>query len=225
MQRTVLALPLAVLTIAALLATPARAQEAKKTRGKVTALTATNLTLDVAGSPMNFAVDAKTKVEAPGAGTATRRAEAAGKPGVKLTDVIKMGDAVEVSYHDTAGKMQASEIRKVTSVGPSASSSSSASSTTADSKSSSGKVTAISPTSMTISGSKGGGATFTQTFVIDAKTNVIGKGAGTAAQKAGGKVVVTDLIASGDSVSVAFKEMPGVLHASEIRVTMKGTGK
>jgi hypothetical protein len=223
MQRTVLALPLAVLTIAALLATPARAQEAKKTRGKVTALTATNLTLDVAGSPMNFVVDAKTKVEAPGAGTATRRAEAAGKPGVKLTDVIKMGDAVEVSYHDMAGKMQASEIRKVTAVGSSASSS--ASSTTADSKSSSGKVTAISPTSMTISGSKGAGATFTQTFVIDAKTNVIGKGAGTAAQKAGGKVVVTDLIASGDSVSVAFKEMPGVLHASEIRVTMKGTGK
>lgn len=210
MKRTVFALPLAVLTIAGLLASSADAQEAKKTRGKVTALTATNLTLDVTGTAMNFAIDPKTKVEAPGAGTATRRAEAAGKPGVKLTDVIKAGDAVEVSYHDVAGKMQASMIRKVTSLG----------SGPATDNDSEGKVTAITPTSMTIGGSKGG-ATFTQTFVIDAKTKVIGKGAGTAAAKAGGKVAATDLIGSGDTVSVTFAEMAGKLHATEIRVTLK----
>jgi hypothetical protein len=210
MKRMVFALPLAVLTIAGLLASSADAQEAKKTRGKVTALTATNLTVDVTGTAMNFGIDDKTKVEAPGAGTATRRAEAAGKPGVKLTDVIKTGDAVEVSYHDVAGKMQASMIRKVTSVG----------SNPATDNDSDGKVTAITPTSMTISGSKSG-ATFTQTFVIDAKTKVVGRGAGTAAAKAGGKVAATDLIGSGDSVSVTFADMAGKLHATEIRVTMK----
>ena len=210
MKRTVFALPLAVLTIAGLLASSADAQEAKKTRGKVTALTATNLTLDVTGTAMNFAIDPKTKVEAPGAGTATRRAEAAGKPGVKLTDVIKAGDSVEVSYHDVAGKMQASMIRKVTSLG----------SGPATDNDSEGKVTAITPTSMTIGGSKGG-ATFTQTFVIDAKTKVVGRGAGTATAKAGGKVAATDLIGSGDTVIVTFAEMAGKLHATEIRVTMK----
>lgn len=210
MKRTVFALPLAVLTIAGLLASSADAQEAKKTRGKVTALTATNLTLDVTGTAMNFAIDPKTTVEAPGAGTATRRAEAAGKPGVKLTDVIKAGDSVEVSYHDVAGKMQASMVRKVTSLG----------SSPATDNDSEGKVTAITPTSMTIGGSKGG-ATFTQTFVIDAKTKVVGRGAGTATAKAGGKVAATDLIGSGDTVIVTFAEMAGKLHATEIRVTMK----
>ena len=214
MKRTVFALPLAVLTIAGLLASSADAQEAKKTRGKVTALTATSLTLDVTGTAMNFAIDPKTKVEAPGAGTATRRAEAAGKPGVKLTDVVKAGDSVEVSYHDVAGKMQASMIRKVTSLG----------SGPATDNDSEGKVTAITPTSMTIGGSKGG-ATFTQSFVIDAKTKVVGRGAGTAAAKAGGKVAATDLIGSGDTVIVTFAEMAGKLHATEIRVTMKAAAK
>jgi hypothetical protein len=216
MKRTVFALPLAVLAIVGLLASSADAQDAKKTRGKVTALTATSLTLDAAGTPMNFAIDGETKVEAPGAGTATRRAEAAGKPGVKLTDVIKTGDAVEVSYKDAAGKMQASMIRKVTSVGSSASTTTSGAATT-ESKSASGKVTAITPTSMTISSSSGA----SQTFVIESKTKVIGKGAGTASQRAGGKIAATDLIASGDTVSVSFTDMAGTLHAGEIRVTLK----
>jgi hypothetical protein len=215
MRRTILALPLAVFTIAGLLATQAHAQDPKKARGKVTAMTATSVSVDAAGTPMSFTVDEKTKVEAPGAGTATRRAEAAGKPGVKLADVIKTGDAVEVSYQDVGGKMQASMIRKVASVP------SSATTTAAESKSSTGKVTSVSPTALSISGSSGGGVTFTQTFVIDSKTKVIGKGAGTMSEARGGKVSATDLIASGDTVSVSFTEMAGALHANEVRVMMK----
>lgn len=214
MRRTILALPLAVFTIAGLLATQAHAQDPKKARGKVTAMTATSVSVDAAGTPMSFTVDEKTKVEAPGAGTATRRAEAAGKPGVKLADVIKTGDAVEVSYQDVGGKMQASMIRKVSSVPSSAS-------TATESKSSSGKVTTVSATALSISGSSGGGVTFTQTFVIDSKTKVIGKGAGTMSEARGGKVSATDLIASGDTVSVSFTEMAGALHANEVRVMMK----
>src|SRR6185436_13318860 len=107
MRRTLFALPLAIVTVAALLAAPAHAQDHKKMRGKVTAVTGTSVTIDNAGKPASFVIDPKTKVEAPGAGTATRAAEAAGKAGVKMADVIKTGDAVEVTYTEAAGKMQA----------------------------------------------------------------------------------------------------------------------
>src|SRR6266545_1189213 len=212
MRRTLLALPVVIFTLAGIcFANSAAAQESKKARGTVTAMNATMVTVKVAGADMNFAVDDKTKVEAPGAGTATRRAAAAGKAGVKLDDVVKTGDAVEVSYHDVGGKMQASLIRKVSSPG----------SGPADDKTSDGKVTAVSGNSLTISGSSGGGATFTQTFVIDANTRVIGRGAGTAAAKQGGKVPATALIASGDTVHVSFRDMNGTLHAKNVRVMAK----
>ena len=73
------------------------------------------------------------------------------------------------------------------------------------------------------SGSSGGGATFDQTFTIDSKTKVVGRGAGTKSAAAGGKVAITDLIAAGDKVSVSFHDMGGTLHASEVRVTAKAT--
>jgi hypothetical protein len=215
MRSTFFAVPLAILTIAGMLAGQASAQETKKARGKITGMTGTQITVDVAGKATNFAVDDKTKLEASGAGTAARRAEAAGKSGVKLGDFVKTGDAVEVSYHETG--MHAATIRKVSSVG----SASSATSTTEDTKSSNGKVTAVTPTSLSISGSTGAA----QTFVIDAKTKVVGKGAGTAAAKAGGKVVATDVVHSGDTVHVSFHDMAGTLHAATITVTMKAAAK
>ena len=76
---------------------------------------------------------------------------------------------------------------------------------------------------MTISGSSGGGAKFTQTFTIDGDTKVVGKGAGTATK--GGKVIITDLVANGDRVSVSFHDMGDTLHASAVRVTMKSATK
>jgi hypothetical protein len=205
MRRTLFALPLAIVTIAALLATPAHAQDSKKMRGKVTAVTGTSVTIDNAGKPASFVIDPKTKVEAPGAGTATRAAEAAGKAGVKMADVIKTGDAVEVTYTETAGKMQASMVRKVTSVG-------STDDPSEDTHHADGKVTAITASSLSI------GA---QTFVIDSKTDVIGRGAGTATAKAGGKVAITTLIGVGDTVTVSYHDVAGKLQASRIRVTAK----
>jgi hypothetical protein len=207
MTRTILALPLAIVTAAALLAAPAHAQDSKKMRGKVTAMTGTSVTIDNAGKASNFTIDAKTKVEAPGAGTATRAAEAAGKPGVKLADVIKTGDAVEVTYTEAAGKMQASMIRKVSSVG-------STDDPSDDTHHADGKVTAITANSLSI------GA---QTFMIDSNTDVIGRGAGTAAAKAGGKVPLTTLVGVGDTVTVSYHETAGKMQASKIRVTMKAS--
>jgi uncharacterized protein DUF5666 len=210
MRRTLFAVPLASLLLASTFAPHAIAQE-KKARGTVNAVTPTNLTVQVAGTAMNFAVDSKTHVEAAGASTATRKAEAAGKPGVTLADIIKTGQAVEVSYTEAGGVMHASSIRRVASAG----------SPPSEPTSSNGKVTAISAGALTISGSGGGGGTFTQSFVVDSNTRVVGKGAGTAARRGGGTAPISDMIGVGDSVEVSFKKMGDKLHATDVRVMMK----
>ena len=45
---------------------------------------------------MKFTVDAKTEIITEGGTTATRAAEAKGKPGVPLSEMVKVGQAVEV---------------------------------------------------------------------------------------------------------------------------------
>jgi hypothetical protein len=190
------------------------AQAARTARGTVTAAAADSVTVKVADHDMTFSVDGKTTVEAVGGGTKARAAEKAGKPGPKLTEVIKVGQPVEVTYHDMSGTMHASRIRAVSTAGAAAAGGAAA-------KSSNGTVQSVSPTSMTISGSSGAGAKFTQTFTIDADTKVIGKGAGTAAAAKGGKIAATDVVTNGDHVSVSFHPVGEKLHASEIRVMSK----
>ena len=209
MRRTLLAL--AVLAVAAWPATHAFAQDAKKVTGTVTAMAADSVSVKVANVDMKFAVDAKTTVEASGAGTKAAAAMKAGAAGPKLADVVKVGQNVEVTYHEMGGTNHAAMIRRVSSPGASP----------AASTRSSGKVTAVAADSMSISGTSGGGASFSQTFTIDSKTKVTGKGAGTAAAAKGGKVVVTDIVHTGDTVSVSFHDMGGTLHAASITVTMK----
>ena len=216
MRRTLVALSL-TLAVAGWPSTQALAQDAKTARGTVTAMAADTVTVKVANMDMTFTVDAKTSVEAVGAGTKTRAAQRAGAPGPKLADVIKVGQAVEVSYHDMAGKMHAAKIRAVSSPGSNPAA--------PGAKSANGTVQSLSATSMTIEGSSGAGAKFTQTYTIDAATKVIGRGVGTKAGATGGKTVITDLVANGDRVSVSYHEMGTTLHASEIRVTMKATTK
>jgi hypothetical protein len=69
---------------------------------------------------------------------------------------------------------------------------------------------------MTISGSSGGGVTFTQTYAIDRDTAVIGPGAGTASAK--GPVTITDLVKKGDRVTVTFVPSGATIRATEVRV-------
>jgi hypothetical protein len=179
-------------------------------------MAADSINVKVQGVDMKFAVDSKTTVEARGAGTKSRAAQRAGMAGPKLSEVVKVGDAVEVSYHDAGGTLHAAKIRAVADPGP-------ATASAAASKTASGTVKSVTPTSMSISGSAGGGATFDQTFTIDAKTKVVGRGAGTAAAAKGGKTAITDLVATGDKVSVSFHDMGGTLHAAEVRITAKAT--
>ena len=121
---------------------------------------------------MTFGADAKTQVQARGAGTKTRQTEAAGKPGPHLTDVLTVGETVAVTYRDNAGKPYASLIRTI----PAASATSG--SVKEAEMPSSGTVKAIGPGSLTIDGGAGSGASFTQTFLVNAETTVIGKGVG-----------------------------------------------
>jgi hypothetical protein len=79
MTRTLRALPLAALTLLAC-TIPAAAQDTKTTRGTVTAMTGTQVTVQVAGAAMNFAYDDKTVVEARGAGTPRSRRQRPRRP-------------------------------------------------------------------------------------------------------------------------------------------------
>jgi Domain of unknown function (DUF5666) len=210
MRLTLVAL---ALTLALAPGSPALAQKSttKSTTGTVTAMTPDAVTVKVGTVDMKFMVDAKTQVVAPGGGTKERAAQKAGAAGTKLADVLKVGQAVSVRYADAGGTLHASSITAVRSVGADP----------AAAKSSNGTVQSVSATSMTINGSSGSGAKFTQTFAIDGDTKVVGKGAGSATK--GGKVAITELVGNGDHVSVAYHTMGETLHASDVRVTTKAT--
>jgi hypothetical protein len=219
MKRTLIALGLGALAVAGWPTTELIAQEPKMARGTVTAIAADSVTVKVGTQDMKFGVDSKTNVEAAGAGTATRQAQAAGQPGAKLSDVVKVGQAVAVSYTDAGGSLHATRIRAIASVGASGGG------VVPDTKTANGTVKSVAATTMTISGSSGGGATFEQTFTIDGSTKVVGRGAGTAAAAAGGKTAITDLVGSGDRVSVTYHTTGNTLHAAEVRVTTKAAPK
>ena len=218
MTRTLLAFPLATLAVFGLSTPTAAGQEAKMARGTVTAITADSLTVKVRDQEMKFNVDSKTNVVATGAGTQARRAAAAGKPGPALSDVIKTGQAVEVRYHETGQVRLATRVRRILSTGSGAGS-------TAETRpaveTSSGTVKSIAGDSLTITGSSGGGATFTQTFAIDATTKVVGVGAGTATAAKGGRIAFTELVGAGDKVTVSYRKGGSALHADNVRVTSK----
>jgi hypothetical protein len=126
---------------------------------------------------------------------------------------VKVGDNVEVTYHDTNGTLHAAKIRAVASAGRHRGRS------CPQIVQRHGQVRL--GTSLSISGSSGGGATFDQTFTIDSKTKSSAAAPARRRQAAGGKVAITDLVAAGDKVSVSFHDMGGTLHASEVRVTAK----
>ncbi len=206
--------PLVALFVVVGLVSLAHGQDSKKVTGTLTAMAADSVTVKVGNTDMNFMVDDKVMVEAPGAGTKTRQAAASGaKP--KLSELLKTGDAVEISYMESGGSRHASSIRKVPSAGSGG----------VPSNTANGTVVSVSTTSLSISGSSGGGASFSQTYAIDADTKVVGRGAGTAAAKSGGKIAITDVVGTGDHVSVSYKTDGSALKATEIRVTAKAPKK
>jgi len=204
----------ALAVVVALVAAPTAVAQTKTVRGTVVSVTGDTLVVKVAGQDMTFKVDKATEVQARGAGTAQRKAEAAGAPGVKFTDFVKAGEGAEVSYKEAAGVMTATFVR--------------AGLPPAEGKlpepeaphgSVKGAISAITASSISVNaGDK------VETFVIDSKTLVLGQGLGTITKKfqAEGKApAVTDLLKVNDQVVVSFKEEAGAKKANEIRVTQK----
>ena len=219
MRRTVLALSLATLSLVAWLSPPVVAQETKSARGSVTAMTADMITVKVGEREMKFSVDAKTTVIASGGSTATRKATQAGAAGPKLADLVKVGDAVEISYHEMGATLHAASVRKVTSAGSGGGSTSDERAANAE-EHATGTVEMVSATMLEINGSTSGG-TFKQSFTIDGDTKVVAMGAGTAAAAKGGKIAITDIVGKGDRVNVTYHKMGTMLHAAEVRVMQK----
>ena len=215
MRRTILGRSLSIVTLVGWLVAPALAQETKSARGNVTAMTGDSITVKAGDRELKFSIDAKTVLTASGAGTAARQAETAGKGGPKLGDFVKVGDAVEVSYHETGATLHAANVRRIRSAGAGGG-------TTSDDRPelANGTVEALTGTTLTITGSQSGG-TFKQSFGIDGTTKVIAVGAGTAASAAGGKVSIADHVGVGDQVTVTYRKTGETLHATEVRVRSK----
>jgi hypothetical protein len=84
----------------------------------VTAIGGDSITVKAAERELKFTVDPKTVLTASGAGTAERKAEAAGKPSTRSSPISsRLGDAVEVTYQETGSTMRASSIRHVNDAG------------------------------------------------------------------------------------------------------------
>jgi Domain of unknown function (DUF5666) len=194
----------------------AAAQESKSARGTVTAIAGDTITVKAAERELKFTVDPKTVLTASGAGTADRKAEAAGKPGPRLADFVKTGDTVEVTYLESGSTMRASNIRRVASAGSGGGSMSGDRPETAN-----GTVDSISGSTLVISGSAGGGGSFKQSYAVDATTRVVAVGASTAAAATGGKVAIADFVGIGDQVTVSYRKAGSGLHADEVRVLTK----
>jgi len=213
MKRLIAMLGCAVLV----LAVPAIAQT-KTVKGSVKEVGANTVTVSVAGKDMTFNVDAKTTVVARGAGTKAKAAESAGKTGPGLSEVVKVGEAVEVAYHEAG--MHADTVRAIASVPPPPPA---AAGEAVDQKakpaSESGVVSAVTGNSLTVKGKAGD-----TTFAVDTKTIVSGTGFGSAGRKitdAGGKPTLSDFVHSGDSVTVTYHDTGVAKMATNVRVTKK----
>jgi hypothetical protein len=207
-----LGMPLvAVVVLGLTLGARSAGAQTKEARGTVTAVSDSALTVKAGERDLTFVVDATTKLEAPGAGRETRKARAAGGSGVKITEFVKSGSAVLVTYRETNGKNQAVSVRPISSAGTSGGSTSAEAA-----KIASGKVKSVTPTALTVT-SDGKDLT----FAVDANTKVAGTGAGTATRKAGGRLAITELVGNGDTVSVTYRATGQTMSASEVRITIK----
>lgn len=218
MQTLLLGVSFALLSVIWYPTPYALADDTHVARGTVVAIGGNSLTIKVRDQEMKFSIDPKTVVEARGAGTKTRTAQASGKPGPKLADVLTVGTPVAVTYHEVGGVLHASIVRALSTT---AATDNGSASGEVESMTSTGTVQAIGGNSITISGGGGGGAMFTQTFTIDERTKVFAKGAGTAAAAKGGRVPFTEIVSNGDHVSVSYRKVGDRLVASDVRVTLK----
>ena len=80
--------------------------------GTVKSVTGASVTVERGALTGVFGVDSKTHVGVSGATAATKEAQAAGKAGITVADVLKVGDQVRVkyTYTSTTNKMVVTDI-------------------------------------------------------------------------------------------------------------------
>ncbi len=214
MRRAAVAFAVALVTLS--LSAALAAPQDRRARGKVTAITATAITIDVDGKPMTFGLDtASTKFIARGGTTKTKEAERTGiKP--TLGDTVKIGDNVEITYQESGGRMLATQVRVGVASGVGMPGLGQAARTLE------GIVSEVSGATLGITPAKGEPVT----FMVDAKTRVIGQGLGTMAKEketVGAKVTLGDAVAVGDTVRVTYTLSGDMKHATAVRVVKKKT--
>jgi hypothetical protein len=210
---------IALLGLIVVAAGPALAQGTKTVKGSVKEVGANTITVSVSGKDMTFNVDAKTTVVAHGGGTKSKAAEAAGKTGPGIAEVLKAGEAVEVAYHEAG--MHADTVKVIASVPPPPPPPAPKEAEDQKSKATteSGVVSAVTGNSLTVKGKAGD-----TTFTVDGKTVVSGTGFGSAGRKitdAGGKLTLGEFVHTGDSVSVTYHDTGVAKMATNVRVTKK----
>ena len=204
-------LVLGVAVLAAVGARPAVAQT-KEARGQVTAVSDSSLTIQAGERSVTFFVDANTQVEASGVGARTRQAKAAGvSSGIKVTDYVKNGRAVFVSYKEADGKNHALIVRPIASTG-----SGGGATSDDEEKNAQGKVKSIVGAVLTLEVDG-----HDMTFAVDRETDILARGASRATKK--GAVPITDLVHDGDIVRVSYRAINGSMKASEIQITGRST--
>jgi hypothetical protein len=195
------------------------AQDTKTARGLVRATAPAAVTIHQRGSSneMTFKVDSATLVTARGGSTAMRHALANGQTGVPYTDIVLIGQSVEVTYREAG--MHAATI-KVVPGGPEQANVRAAPAASAPrALNIVGVVTAVSNTLLTIKGDSGD-----LTYAINGKTKVFGPGLGTqarASKRAGERTLFSQFVHMGDTVQVRYEETSEVKHALEVHVTSK----
>ena len=200
-----------------LTAAVAVAQSTKSVRGIVKAIGPASVTVSVDGKDMVFSVDAKTDITTPGGGSKTRAAQAQGKEGLKIADLLTVGQGVAVDYHEQG--MHAATIRTLASP-PVPAQPGTAAPKPPPAQTANGVVTAVAGNSLTIKAASG-----EMTFTVDDKTDVVASGASTttrAKSAEGKKTVITDFVGKGDTVVVTYHDTAGTKHAAEVRVRAKG---
>jgi hypothetical protein len=192
------------------------AAQTKEARGQVISVSDSMLTVKAGNQNMSFIVEPSTLVEASGASTRTRRAEAAGKEsaGIKITDYVKAGSNVLVSYREDGGKNHALSVRPIASAG-----SGGGSPGAEAAKNVQGKVKSITGSVLTLEADGKD-----MTFAVDRDTDVLARGATAASKKAGGGgVPITDLVHNGDLVRVGYRDVNGSMKALEIQIRGRNT--
>jgi len=189
------------------------AAQTKEIRGSAVAVSDSSLTVKAGEQTLSFAINRDTLVEAKGARTRTRQAEAVGKsPAIKVTDYVKAGDPVLVSYRQADGRNLALTVRPISSVGTSgAAAAEHAKNVQARVKSINGNALILDQDGHDL------------TFAIDRDTDVLAVGGTRATKKAGGSQPITNLVHTGDIVRVEYREAGGSMKALEIQVKGRAT--